>query len=673
MKTAASSIARVGLTLCFLLAASGLAAQTNVSGTISTSTTWTLAGSPYIVTGDIYVQNSAAPVPILTIQAGVTVKFNSGTNMYIGWSYPGGLQAVGTSSSPIVFTANGSTTPGFWRGIQLSTSTSSTQISYATVSYGGVNGAWGGIHVNGCSPTISNVTASNNMNGGVTVNGGAPTITSLTSTGNQWGMVIWGSATASVSSSTLSSNTVGGIYLQAPVTPSLQTISITNNTGFAMSQDAGVTLGTVSGITATGNTTNAVEVRASTAGANATWQTFGLPYVVTGDVYVQKSGGPAAVLTIQAGVTVKFNSGVNFYIGWSYPGGLQAVGTSASPIVFTANGSTSPGFWRGIQMGGSTSSTQISYATVSYGGLTNNWGGIHVIGCSPTISNVTASNNMNGGVTVNGGAPTITSLTSTGNQWGMVIWGSATASVSSSTLSSNTAGGIYLQAPVTPSLQTVSITNNTGFAISQDAGATLGTVSGITATGNTNNAVEVRGSTASANTTWRSFGLPYIVTGDVNVQKSGGPAAILTIQPGVTVKFNSGINFYIGWSYPGGLQAVGTSASPIVFTANGSTTPGFWRGIQMGTQTSGTQISFATVSYGGLNGNWGGIHVLGCSPTISNVTASNNMNGGVTVNGGAPTITSLTSTGNQWGMVIWGSATASVSSSTLSSNTVGGI
>ncbi|HMF09600.1 MAG TPA: hypothetical protein VKJ00_10720, partial [Thermoanaerobaculia bacterium] len=79
MKTAASSIARVGVTLCLLLTASGLAAQTNVSGTISTNTTWTLAGSPYIVTSDVFVENSAAPVPVLTIQAGVTVKFNSGT------------------------------------------------------------------------------------------------------------------------------------------------------------------------------------------------------------------------------------------------------------------------------------------------------------------------------------------------------------------------------------------------------------------------------------------------------------------------------------------------------------------------------------------------------------------------------------------------------------------
>src|SRR5215471_17302604 len=190
MKISTSSISRVALTALVVLAWPRLAAaQTNVSGTISTSTTWTLAGSPYIVTGDIYVQNSAPPAPILTIQAGTTVKFNSGVNMYIGWSYPGGLQAVGTSASPIVFTANGSTTPGFWRGIQMNASTSSTQISFATVSYGGLANNWGGIYVIGCSPTISNVTLQNNVHSGIAVYGGAPTIVNNSFIGNTAGLV----------------------------------------------------------------------------------------------------------------------------------------------------------------------------------------------------------------------------------------------------------------------------------------------------------------------------------------------------------------------------------------------------------------------------------------------------------------------------------------------------
>ena len=88
---------------------------TNVSGTISSNTTWTLTGSPYIVTGNVLVQGAASPV--LTLQPGVQVLFNQNTDIRIGTTsgLPGIIQAVGTAASPIVFSANaGSPTPGYW-------------------------------------------------------------------------------------------------------------------------------------------------------------------------------------------------------------------------------------------------------------------------------------------------------------------------------------------------------------------------------------------------------------------------------------------------------------------------------------------------------------------------------------------------------------------------------
>ena len=44
-----------------LLAAGALFADTPVSGTISTDTHWTLSGSLYILTGDVYVVCANAP------------------------------------------------------------------------------------------------------------------------------------------------------------------------------------------------------------------------------------------------------------------------------------------------------------------------------------------------------------------------------------------------------------------------------------------------------------------------------------------------------------------------------------------------------------------------------------------------------------------------------------
>ena len=109
--------------LSLVLAAATPAGATNVSGTISTSTTWTTQGSPYIMTSSVTV---AAGVT-LTIKPGVTVQAASGTilNVY------GTLLAVGSSSKLIVFKSNAATPgPGNWGPIYFRPgSSSSSQLS----------------------------------------------------------------------------------------------------------------------------------------------------------------------------------------------------------------------------------------------------------------------------------------------------------------------------------------------------------------------------------------------------------------------------------------------------------------------------------------------------------------------------------------------------------------
>lgn len=71
----------------------------DVSGDVTTNTTWTAANSPYVVTGTINVQSPAT----LTIEPGVVVKFQSGANLLAQAGAT--LTAVGTSSNPIIFTS----------------------------------------------------------------------------------------------------------------------------------------------------------------------------------------------------------------------------------------------------------------------------------------------------------------------------------------------------------------------------------------------------------------------------------------------------------------------------------------------------------------------------------------------------------------------------------------
>jgi parallel beta-helix repeat protein len=72
--------------------------QTNVGGLITENTTWDLAGSPYVITGNLLV----FPDITLTIEPGVTVKFNPRMAFQIN----GTLVARGTAAQKITFTFN---------------------------------------------------------------------------------------------------------------------------------------------------------------------------------------------------------------------------------------------------------------------------------------------------------------------------------------------------------------------------------------------------------------------------------------------------------------------------------------------------------------------------------------------------------------------------------------
>lgn len=93
-------------------------AQTYVSGAISSDTNWSLADSPYIVTGNILVPSGIT----LTIEPGVTVNVNSG--LYI--KIQGTLVANGNESNNIVFTSSSdSPIEGDWDKIWLNNTSTS--------------------------------------------------------------------------------------------------------------------------------------------------------------------------------------------------------------------------------------------------------------------------------------------------------------------------------------------------------------------------------------------------------------------------------------------------------------------------------------------------------------------------------------------------------------------
>ncbi len=125
---------------------------TNVGGSISSDTTWTLAGSPYIVVANINIDNGKK----LTIEPGVQVRF-AGNYQIAG---NGVLKAQGTETQRILFTSDqANPAPGNWNRIYFAGgSNSASIIEYADMQY-----AANAVYIVNASSTVKNTLFSNNQ------------------------------------------------------------------------------------------------------------------------------------------------------------------------------------------------------------------------------------------------------------------------------------------------------------------------------------------------------------------------------------------------------------------------------------------------------------------------------------------------------------------------------
>ncbi len=543
------------LAVCLLtLSSNGVSYALNHSSNITSNETWYAADNPHIVTTTIHVYSGAT----LTIEKGCEVRFDSMAGLYIGYFSAATLNAVGTEDAPITFTSNtGSPAPNDWRGIVFWNSTvdGSTIMDYCTVEYGGYDSHHSNIDCDSASPTIQNCT--------------------------------------------IRYSDEYGIYCDNNSAPTLTNNTLSNNGVYPISLYCGILDSNISGNTGSGNGTDAIEVRDGSITSNRTWVLQDLYFNVTGIIHVYSG----AILTINPGSLVKFNSTAALFIGYYSAATLIANGTSGIPITFTSNESTpAPGDWRGIVFFNSTvdGSTILDYCTIEYGGYEDTYNSnINCDNASPTIQNCTIRHSDGYGIYCdNNSAPTLTNNT---------------------------------------------LSNNGSYPISLYCGILDTHVTGNTGSGNGTDAIEVRDGSITSNRTWVPQDLYFNVTGGVIHVYSDG---ILTINPGCLVKFNSIGGLSIGYYSAGTLIANGTSGSPITFTSNESTpAPGDWRGIVFWNSTvdGSTIMDYCAVEYGGYGSHNSNINCDQASPTIQNCTVRHSDGYGIYCdNNAAPTLTNNT-------------------------------
>ncbi len=579
-------------------------AQTNLSGTIGVDSTLSLAGSPYIVTGDLTVNSPHT----LTVDSGVVLRFQSNTGLYV----LGHLDARWATFTSNKDTAGGNPQRGDWSTIQLGNYSYSATATIDTcqVKYSGSNtsslcfynstasvvGTSVSISNNQCiylhqgSLNLFNSTLSNASQHGLVMDGGTVThFVSTTVSFCQWPIVLNGTSSLQFDGvNSFNSNTNRGVFLNFNVcgTMTLDTLSIPYFISPSFSVVNGSTFTVSPGVV-----------------------------MMNGDFSVNDSSR----IVLDPGSILKFNSSAHLYIN----GALIANGTPSNNIYFTSYKDDNQG---GDSNGDGTTSAP---AINDWAGVVFNSQSIDALcvmkHCWVSFAGYTGI----GGITMYNANPTIDSCEMEDNHFGAMIQGT-----SSPVFTNNIIGSSEL-VPIAMSFSANPIFSNNTFSFSDNTYDAIGII-GETLSANA--VLPIRSVTSVPNVT-------YLLLGTVTVP----PGVTLTINKGIVIK---GYFYDQRIAVQGKLVANATPDSMIVFTSakddnfgnphdtnkdGNATVPdvGNWSGIvfEPGSDPTST-LNYCRITYASLQPYWlyvyngtyyytGAVTILNASPTISNCQIGN--------------------------------------------------
>ena len=409
--------------LCFCAGTAN--ADTYVSGQISVDTTWNSAGSPYIVTGDISVYN-ATSTPTLTIEPGVTVKFNEHIQMFIGTlgGYAGRLIADGTTDE-IVFTG-ATQTKGYWGRLTFYQNSDGSRLNNVKVEYGGYYGSYGNVYLDRASVNVTNSTIAHSSHSGIYSTGAS-------------------GDSVNILNNEILDNSNNGVY----ITGSYASLRVEDN-NFEDNGDYPLSLpatyvDSLRDNTFTSNTPNEIELRGGTVSTDSTMRNQGVAYRVTDDISVYNATS-TSTLTIEPGVTVKFNAQKSMYIGslGGKAGRLIADGTT-DEIVFTGATQTK-GYWGRLTFYQNSDGSRLNNVKVEYGGH-GNAGSVRLYSASSVnVTNSTIAHSSNYGIYMSHASNCkITGNDVGSNEYGMYLSNADDNDLSCNWVHANNQYGYYLR------------------------------------------------------------------------------------------------------------------------------------------------------------------------------------------------------------------------------------
>lgn len=137
------------------------AAQTLVAGNIATDSFWAAANGPYLLSGDVVIQNGAT----LTLEAGTTVYMGANASLTV---QAGAVQAKGNAANPVRVLSDKTrqgqaAAPGDWGQWVFTSGTLNTRLDYVLFEHGR------GVVVNGSAPVLNYLTLRNHQGAAITV------------------------------------------------------------------------------------------------------------------------------------------------------------------------------------------------------------------------------------------------------------------------------------------------------------------------------------------------------------------------------------------------------------------------------------------------------------------------------------------------------------------------
>lgn len=562
--------------LVLFLTVGTLNGQTNVSGVINKDSTWTLAASPYIVTGDVTVNAGFT----LTVDSGVVVRFNAGTNLR---SY-GNIYARHAIFTSRKDTAGGSPLKGDWGTIQCGNGTNPLTATFDScqMKFGGAGGNGIVYHRNGMA-NISGSSISNSSSSGVYSYAG----------------------TLNLANSTISLITNYGVLLNTGTTVTVRDITISSSDWpIYYSGTASLVFNGVNSFS--GNIHNGIYMNFSSTNT-ITLDTVSIPYYFPSNFTINAG----MTMTIASGNVLKFNSG-NLIVN----GALVAVAGVGEGIYFTSyknDNLPTPG------SDTNNDGTATSPAASNWGGIVFNDASVDGACILKRVYVSYAGAGNTGGITMYNASPTIDSCNLANNYYGAMMQGVSNPTFSNNTIGSSTVVPIAINFAANPIF-----TNNT-FSFSDNQYDAIGLLGGTLAA---NAVLPIRSVTSIPNVTYlllESVTIPAGRTLTINkgivikgrsyydrIVVQGKLVADATADSMIVITSSKDDNF----GNPGDTNKDGTASVPTKYD---------WSGIvfEAGSDTSSI-INYCRLSYGSLSSTYYNTRFIG-GGIITTVNASPNI------------------------------------------------